>query len=123
VFKFAFGLICGACHAGEKWAMISGTSMATPHIAGASALVRQMHPTWSPSAVASALSTTAVPVDSANKTLVAYDYERDIVANVITQYKRPGDAFDFGSGFVDATSALDPGLIFDASEYFPSIIM
>jgi len=112
----AFGLICGACHAGEKWAMISGTSMATPHIAGVSAIVRQMHPTWTPSAIASALSTTALPVDSAKNPLVAYDYERDIAGNVVNQITRPGNAFDFGNGFVDATSALDPGLIFDASK-------
>jgi subtilisin family serine protease len=40
----------------------SGTSMASPHVAGAAALLRQRHPTWTPSQVKSALVLTGVPV-------------------------------------------------------------
>ncbi len=36
-----------------------GTSMATPHVAGASALVRQLHPDWTPFEVKAALMNTA----------------------------------------------------------------
>ena len=73
----------------------SGTSMATPHISGAAALLIAAKPTWSPSQVESALVTTAR--DSIRK--------EDGVT--------PATAFDAGTGATDVAKALTAGLYFN----------
>ena len=47
---------------GGSYVENSGTSMASPHVAGAAALLRQRHPSWTPAQVKSALVLTGAPV-------------------------------------------------------------
>ncbi|KZV18285.1 subtilisin-like protease [Dorcoceras hygrometricum] len=94
---------------GEGFAMISGTSMATPHIAGIAALVKQKNPHWSPAAIKSALMTTSSTLDRAERPLQAQQYSESGILSLV-----PATPFDYGSGHVNPRAALDPGLIFDA---------
>ena len=44
---------------GTPFMVLDGTSMATPHVSGAAALLVQLHPTWTPQQIKSALVSTA----------------------------------------------------------------
>ncbi|KAK8487589.1 hypothetical protein V6N13_016414 [Hibiscus sabdariffa] len=94
---------------GEGFALISGTSMAAPHIAGIAALLKQKHPRWSPAAIKSALMTTTTTLDRGGRPLQAQQYSETEAMILVT-----ATPFDYGSGHVDPRAALDPGLIFDA---------
>ncbi|KAJ1298713.1 hypothetical protein BS78_01G474900 [Paspalum vaginatum] len=85
-----------------KWNFDSGTSMSCPHVSGIAAVVRSVHPTWSPAAVKSALMTTAYMSDDTSDAMVAGGT------------LKAADAFDVGAGHVDPLRALDPGLVYDA---------
>jgi subtilisin family serine protease len=85
--------------------------MAAPHIAGLAALIKQKFPNFSPAAIASALSTTASQNDKSGGPIMA---QRSYAFPDLSQ--TPATPFDMGSGFVNATGALNPGLIFDSSK-------
>jgi hypothetical protein len=80
---------------GETFQIISGTSMASPEVAGAAALLAQLQPGWSPAAIKSALMTSAE-----SKVL-----EED--------GKTPAGPLDIGSGRIDPNRAATPGLVVD----------
>ncbi|KAJ1272092.1 hypothetical protein BS78_06G176200 [Paspalum vaginatum] len=90
---------------GEKYTLLSGTSMAAPHVAGVAALIKQRHPTWSPAMVMSAIMTTADATDRSGRPLMARGDEGSV---------DPATPFDMGAGAVNAARAMDPGLVFDA---------
>ncbi|KAF7806661.1 subtilisin-like protease SBT2.5 [Senna tora] len=94
---------------GDGFAMISGTSMAAPHIAGIAALIKQKHPQWSPAAIKSSLMTTSSTLDRAGRPLLAQQNSETEAFKLVT-----ATPFDYGSGHVNPRAALDPGLIFDA---------
>ncbi|KAG0483368.1 hypothetical protein HPP92_011452 [Vanilla planifolia] len=83
--------------------------MAAPHVSGVAALLKKLHPDWSPAAIKSAIMTSALTVD------------RD--GNPITDDAsgKPASIFAVGAGHVNPPSARDPGLVYNASteDYIP----
>ena len=84
-----------AGYGGQMFDLLSGTSMSSPHVAGLGALMKELHPTWSPMAIKSALMTTATDVLDGPNT-------------------NPLVIFRQGAGHVRPNSAADPGLVFDS---------
>jgi uncharacterized repeat protein (TIGR01451 family) len=74
-----------------------GTSMASPHGAGAGALMVALHPDWSPAQIKSALATSAFNGSSV------------LDSNGVT----PADPFDMGSGRLALADAGNVGLVLD----------
>ncbi|MFC5266154.1 S8 family serine peptidase [Kribbella qitaiheensis] len=78
---------------GEYYTAMSGTSMATPHVAGAAAILAQRHPDWTGEQLKAALAATAVPSKGATP---------------VQQ----------GLGRIDLRNALDPRVLPDSANLF-----
>ncbi|KAL6616208.1 hypothetical protein ACP70R_038478 [Stipagrostis hirtigluma subsp. patula] len=87
---------------GDSYEIMSGTSMAAPHVTGIVALLKSLHPKWSPAAIKSAIVTTASVTDEHGVPILAEGLPRKIA-----------DPFDYGGGHIDPNRAVDPGLIYD----------
>jgi subtilisin family serine protease len=90
------------------WAFYSGTSMASPHVAGIAALIKQRHPDWSPAAIKSALMTTAADTKPDGRS-GSLGWDSSALDTGTLPWAQ-------GAGQVVPTSAADPGLVYDADE-------
>ncbi|XP_043718394.1 subtilisin-like protease SBT4.14 [Telopea speciosissima] len=79
----------------SKFTIMSGTSMACPHVAGVAAYIKSFHPNWSPAAIKSAIITTAKQLSPR----INNDAE-----------------FAYGAGQVNPLRAIHPGLVYDMDQ-------
>ncbi|XP_071703413.1 CO(2)-response secreted protease-like [Rutidosis leptorrhynchoides] len=79
--------------------ILSGTSMACPHVSGLAAMIKAQNPNWSPSAIRSAIMTTATQTNNMKKPITTNS------GSIATPY-------DFGAGEV-SSSPLQPGLVYE----------
>ncbi|XP_039069984.1 CO(2)-response secreted protease-like isoform X2 [Hibiscus syriacus] len=82
--------------------LLSGTSMSSPHVSGIAATVKSRNPEWSPSAIRSAIMTTAAQINN-NK------------APIMTEKSTAATPYDFGAGEVSTTGPLQPGLVYETT--------
>jgi subtilisin family serine protease len=73
----------------KAYGRLSGTSMATPHIAGLALLLKQEHKDWSPFDIRAALANTADEISNANGTLYDVYSQGAGRANIATAIKTP----------------------------------
>jgi len=71
-----------------QYTSLDGTSMAAPHVSGVAALMLERNPDWGPRRVKNALLSTAEPLSGDDVTV-----------------------YDQGAGLVNASRAVDPGLV------------
>ena len=74
----------------DRYTTISGTSMATPHVAGLAAILKQRHPAWTGEQLKSAIANSTVPVADAT-------------------------GFDAGTGRVDVLTTIEQDVLAPAS--------
>ncbi|KAL9348419.1 hypothetical protein Peur_059785 [Populus x canadensis] len=79
----------------SRFSLMSGTSMACPHVSGLAAYIKSFHPNWTAAAIKSAILTTAKPMSSR----VNKDAE-----------------FAYGAGQINPLRARNPGLVYDMDE-------
>ena len=85
----------GYSAAEQDYNVDEGTSMSSPHVAGSAALLKALHPKWTPMQIQSALMTTANT-----------DHHKE-------DDSTPADVFDMGAGRVDLPVAARAVLLLD----------
>ena len=89
----------GQAAVSPEYQFLSGTSMSSPHNAGAGALMASLHPDWTPQEIKSALMMSSTTANTVKE-------------NGVT----PTDPFDLGAGRIDLDAAKQAGLVMNETQ-------
>lgn len=84
----------------RQFHVLSGTSMSCPHVSAVAATVKSQNPTFSPSAIRSAIMTTGIQTNN-------------VKAPITTSSGSPATPYDIGAGEISTTDPLQPGLVYE----------
>ncbi|KAL5073846.1 hypothetical protein RYX36_012830 [Vicia faba] len=90
---------------GEKpslYNLESGTSMSCPHVSGLAGSIKSRNPTWSASAIKSAIMTSATQINN-------------MKAPITTDLGSIATPFDYGAGEITSTEPFQPGLVYETN--------
>ncbi|KAF5202055.1 Subtilisin-like protease SBT5.4 [Thalictrum thalictroides] len=82
----------------QAYIALTGTSMATPIVAGVVALLKAIHPEWTPAMIQSPIMTTASTTDNTNQPIKDFNEET-------------ATPFVMGAGLIQPNTAADPGFV------------
>ncbi|GJM08741.1 MAG: hypothetical protein DHS20C11_10170 [Lysobacteraceae bacterium] len=88
-----FSAVADAAGAAPQFSYLTGTSASSPHVAGAAALLKSLHPSWTPAQIRSALMMSAAPA--------------------VAELGGPSNADEQGAGTVNLDAATGVGLVMD----------
>ena len=86
----------------QLYGFMAGTSMSSPHIAGIGAMLRDLHPDWTPMAIKSAIMTGA--------------YQENNQGDPIQRLGVDANGFNYGAGHVDPKAATVAPLVYESGE-------
>ncbi|PUZ54394.1 hypothetical protein GQ55_5G128500 [Panicum hallii var. hallii] len=92
----------------DEYALGSGTSMATPHVAGIVALLKALHPNWSPAALRSAIMTTKSAGSKQHLPPIHVEPLQHFVSTFIEFCM-----VEASGGYINPNKAAEPGLVYE----------
>jgi serine protease AprX len=106
---------CGATSPGAQYLQLSGTSMATPVVAGGAALMIQSNPNLAPDTIKVRMMRSAWKGYPAH----GNSWGRDVKGN---QYLSQYDAFTIGAGYFDVQAALGDTTVVNGGATSPTVV-